>query len=47
MDQVKAKIMESGCTQVTKLEADDGRWERKGIKNGKRWNSMRTPKQGS
>jgi hypothetical protein len=34
--RVKAKILQSGYSQVTKLEADDGRWEREGIKNGQK-----------
>ena len=36
MEQVKAKVMESGYSQVTKLEADDGQWEGEGIKNGQK-----------
>lgn len=36
MEQVKAKVLQSGYTQVTRLEADDGRWEGEGIKNGQK-----------
>jgi hypothetical protein len=46
MDQVKAKILESGYTQVTKLEADDGQWEGKGIKNGQKMEFYADPKTG-
>ena len=35
-EQVKQKVLQSGYTQVTKLEADDGRWEGEGIKNARR-----------
>jgi len=28
--------LKSGYTQVTELEADDGRWEGEGIKNGQK-----------
>ena len=34
-EQVKQKVLQSGYSQVTKLKADDGRWEGEGIKNGK------------
>ncbi|AHY50658.1 hypothetical protein BJS_03507 [Bradyrhizobium japonicum SEMIA 5079] len=46
MEQVKAKVMESGYTQVTKIEADDGRWEGKGIKNGQKMEFHADPKTG-
>lgn len=36
MEQVKAKVLQSSYSQVTKLEADDGRWEGEGIKNGQK-----------
>jgi hypothetical protein len=35
MEQGKAKVLQSGYSQVTKLEAGDGRWEGGGIKNGR------------
>ena len=34
--QVIEKVLQSGYSQVTKLEADDGRWEGEGIKNGQK-----------
>jgi hypothetical protein len=34
--QVIEKVLQSGYTQVTQLEADDGRWEGEGIKNGQK-----------
>lgn len=33
-DQVIQKLLQSGYTIVSKIEADDGRWEGHGIKNG-------------
>ena len=46
MEQVKAKVMQSGYTQVYKLKADDGRWEGEGIKNGKKMDFHADPKTG-
>ena len=46
MEQVKAKVLQSGYSQVTKLEADDGRWEGEGIKNGRRMDFHADPKTG-
>jgi hypothetical protein len=46
MEQVKAKVIESGYTQVTKLKADDGRWEGEGIKNGQKMEFHADPKTG-
>jgi hypothetical protein len=46
MEQVKAKVMESGYSQVTKLEADDGQWEGEGIKNGQKMEFHADPKTG-
>jgi hypothetical protein len=34
-DQVMQKLEAAGYTNVTGLEADDGHWEGKGVKNGK------------
>jgi hypothetical protein len=34
VDQAKAKLMASGYTNVTKIEADDGYWEGLGVKGG-------------
>ena len=46
MEQVKAKVMQSGYTQVYKLKADDGRWEGEGIKNGNKMDFHADPKSG-
>jgi hypothetical protein len=46
MEQVKAQILRSGYSQVTKLEADDGRWEGEGIKNGQKMDFHADPKTG-
>ncbi|WNV09591.1 PepSY domain-containing protein [Tardiphaga sp. 709] len=47
MEQVKAKLLQSGYSQVTKLEADDGRWEGEGIKNGQKMEFHADPKTGA
>ncbi|MCA1454938.1 PepSY domain-containing protein [Bradyrhizobium sp. BRP22] len=44
--QVIETILKSGYTQVTKIEADDGRWEGKGIKNGQKMEFHADPKTG-
>jgi hypothetical protein len=44
--QVIEQILKAGYTQVTKIEADDGRWEGEGIKNGKRMDFHADPKTG-
>jgi hypothetical protein len=46
MEEVKAKVLHSGYSQVTKIEADDGRWEGKGIKNGQKMEFHADPKTG-
>ena len=46
MEQVKAKILQSGYSQVTKLEADDGRWEGEGIRNGQKMDFHADPRTG-
>ncbi|KZD23763.1 PepSY domain-containing protein [Tardiphaga robiniae] len=46
MEQVKAKVLQSGYSQVTKLEADDGHWEGEGIKNGQKMDFHADPKTG-
>lgn len=33
-EQVTQKLIVAGYTSITGLEADDGRWKGKGIKNG-------------
>ena len=45
-EQVKQKVLLSGYTQVTKIEADDGRWEGEGIKNGQKMDFHADPKTG-
>jgi hypothetical protein len=44
--QVIELVLKSGYTQVTKLEADDGRWEGEGIKNGQKMDFHADPKTG-
>ena len=46
-DQVKAKLMQSGYSEVTKIEADDGRWEGEGVKNGQKMDFHADPKTGA
>lgn len=45
-EQVKQKAIDSGYTQVTKLKADDGRWEGEGVKDGKKMEFHADPKTG-
>jgi hypothetical protein len=44
--QVIEQVLKSGYTQVTQLEADDGRWEGEGIKNGQKMDFYADPKTG-
>ena len=44
--QVIEKVLKSGYTHVTQLEADDGRWEGEGIKNGQKMDFHADPKTG-
>ena len=44
--QVIEQVLKSGYTQVTKLKADDGRWEGEGIKNGQKMDFHADPKTG-
>ena len=44
--QVIEQVLKSGYTQVTSLEADDGRWEGEGIKDGKKMDFYADPKTG-
>ncbi len=44
--KVIEQVLKSGYTQVTKLEADDGRWEGEGIKNGQKMDFHADPKTG-
>jgi hypothetical protein len=43
---VMDKVLNSGYTHVTKLEADDGRWEGEGLKNGQKMEFHADPKTG-
>ena len=45
-EEVKQKVLQSGYSEVTKLEADDGRWEGEGIKNGQKMDFHADPKTG-
>ncbi len=45
--QVIETVLKSGYTQVTKIEADDGRWEGEGIKNGQKMEFHADPKTGA
>jgi len=45
-EKVIEKILQAGYSQVTKIEADDGRWEGEGIKNGKKMEFHADPKTG-
>ena len=44
--QVIEKVLQSGYTQITELEADDGRWEGEGIKNGQKMDFHADPRTG-
>ena len=44
--RVIEQVLKSGYTQVTKIEAEGGRWEGEGIKNGKRMEFHADPKTG-
>ena len=46
-EKVIEKILQSGYSQGTKIEADDGRWEGEGIKNGKKMDFHADPKTGA
>lgn len=37
LSQAVSKLMESGYSSVTKIEADDGHWEGEGMKNGQKY----------
>jgi peptidase YpeB-like protein len=45
-EKVIEKVLQAGYSQVTKIEADDGRWEGEGIKNGKKMDFHADPKTG-
>jgi hypothetical protein len=44
--KVIEQVLKSGYTQVTQLEADDGRWEGEGIKNGQKMDFHADPRTG-
>ena len=44
--QVIEQVLRSGYTQVSELEADDGRWEGEGIKNGRKMDFHADPRTG-
>jgi hypothetical protein len=44
--QVIEKVLQAGYTQVTQLEADDGRWEGEGVKNGQKMDFHADPRTG-
>jgi hypothetical protein len=46
-EQVTQKLSTAGYTHITKLEADDGYWEGKGIKNGKLMEFKADPRSGA
>lgn len=46
MEQVIAKVLQSGYSLISKLKADDGRWEGEGIKNGMKMDFHADPKTG-
>jgi Peptidase propeptide and YPEB domain len=43
---VMDKVLNSGYTHVTNLEADDGQWEGEGLKNGQKMEFHADPKTG-
>lgn len=46
VEQVKAKLLSSGYTSITKIEANDGHWDGEGIKNGQKMKFELDPKTG-
>jgi hypothetical protein len=40
------RVLQPGYSLISKLEADDGRWEGEGIKNGKKMDFHADPKTG-
>ena len=47
MEQATQKVKDAGYSTVTKLEADDGRWEGEGVKNGQRMEFHVDPRSGA
>jgi hypothetical protein len=44
--QVLDKVLKSGYTDISKIEAEDGQWEGKGRKNGQKMKFYADPKTG-
>lgn len=47
IEQATQKAKEAGYVEVSKIEADDGRWEGKGVKNGQMLEFHIDPKTGA
>ncbi len=47
IEQATQKAKDAGFEQVTEIEADDGRWEAKGVKNGKTYEFHIDPRTGA
>jgi len=47
MEQVIQKLNAAGYSTVSEIEADDGRWEGKGVKDGKTWEFRADPRSGA
>jgi hypothetical protein len=45
-EQVIQKVKEAGYSSISKIEADDGRWEGEGLKGGKKMKFHADPKTG-
>lgn len=46
-EQVMQKLKDAGYTQISELDADDGRWEGEGMKNGQKMEFDVDPKTGA
>ena len=44
--QVLEKVLNSGYTDISKIEAEDGQWEGEGMKNGQKMKFYADPKTG-
>ena len=47
IEQAAQKAKDAGYAEVTEIEADDGRWEAKGVKNGQVYEFHIDPKTGA
>ena len=45
-ERVKQKLISSGYTSITKIEADDGHWDGEGVKDGQKMKFEVDPKTG-